>query len=251
MALSSGTSSTPNWVSDLEAVPAAPVSSSAAPSTTVPAGSVPDSFTQLADTFSAGAQVGDQWCWLACAVAIVGYFPATAVGGYPSSQCGVFRDILSKVPPAFDGTAPATICTCTNAPFSGDCDQNSCVDGDAGAVRGVLSTTLEHVLGTVVRLPIEVIPDSDPKHDQAPEIVKSHIATHKVPVGVLIRPAGARLETTKHYVLIVGYDDPRGEFHVWDPDDNHGHVSQWNYLHWNRLGKWLATVLVTPTNPLR
>lgn len=179
-------------------------------------------------------QQADQWCWAACAVMIARKLGVERVSDdLPLTQCAVVALVLD----------PAMEEPCTKRRYLGDCRLERCATTESGALRGVVSETLEQLLpkGSPVPNSVHGI-DNVTAEDIRDMIAKGW------PVAVLTQPLGG---DTNHYVLITDYDSDSGDFHVWDPAPNVDNERRASLQTWYEIGKWIGAVMLhTPEEVL-
>lgn len=217
---------------------AGPVAATAAALPAVP-------FAAAVAGFAGTTQLGEQWCWVACAEMMARARGIVAMpDGSPLTQCRIF-DLARLRIAAFLDRQPAKVCTAACCPRSGVCGTRHCIDPVADDTRGVLSLALAELVPPERRAGIKAFKREQQSPSALAGDIRRQIAQRQWPVGILLNPAGAGADV-RHYMLITGYDQVRGEYILWDPAPTGGGQVRQRLLTWNSLGTWLATVLMEP-----
>lgn len=178
------------------------------------------------------AQKGNQWCWAACAVMIsqaLGEWRTTA--GELWTQCRVVKLVY----PAFTDKLckPALPANW----LVGICGRFNCADEGARNTDGVVSDALRMML-PAAKVPLVGI--SQPNvlsNAQVQEMID-----RGQPIAVLNHIDDHNSKPRRHYVLIVGYDAPRGEHLIWDPATGIG-LRRIDRQRWYEdVGMWIGSV---------
>lgn len=185
---------------------------------------------QVSDDLVWQRQMAGQWCWAACTLLIM---QALGIWKTPNdlrwSQCRVFVK--------HSGWTPERVCRPQGGPLLGtSCLTRNCVDVDAGGIDGMVSEALAKIVPLWKARPKRI--------DNADNFSDARIRTlidRGWPVAVLNDVINSKGEKRRHYVLIIGYDVPAGNFGVWDPAPNVGYRVV-DRRHWHVIGDWVGAV---------